>query len=141
MSFYGSQLWDNSSNKIMSQIYVAWRKSVCRIFRIPQRTHCALVHLICQDENISIQLHSCFMKKFTQCEVSNNYLLFNISKLCVHDSTSKCAKSLNIMFHLYDINKYTISKNDLINIKDRSKCINDAKVGTVIDCMTRASKI
>ena len=38
-SMYGCELLQHNA-KYMSQLYVAWRKSIRRVFRLPSQTHC-----------------------------------------------------------------------------------------------------
>lgn len=42
---YGSQLW-NYDSKTVNQYYVAWRKVVRLLWRLPNTTHCNLLHTI-----------------------------------------------------------------------------------------------
>ena len=49
MSFYGCQLWNFSSDKLLEPVFTSWRKCVHRIYKLSNMTQCNLVHLICQD--------------------------------------------------------------------------------------------
>ena len=44
MNIYGSQLW-RLNNKSVECFYVAWRKSIRRIWQLDNRTHSALINL------------------------------------------------------------------------------------------------
>ena len=45
MNVYGSQIW--AINKThLNKFYVAWRKAIRRIWKLPYRTHNKLLHLI-----------------------------------------------------------------------------------------------
>ena len=48
MPLYGCPLWDYS-DKSICKFYVAWRKAVRSILRLPRRTHCSLLNEICND--------------------------------------------------------------------------------------------
>ena len=54
MSLYGSELW-NYNNRYIKEIYVAWRKTMRKLFKLPYRTHNYIVCGITED--ISIKLH------------------------------------------------------------------------------------
>ena len=56
MSVYSSQLWDFSST-MCEKFFVAWRKCVRRLLSISPRTHSNLLHLICLDTKVDVQLH------------------------------------------------------------------------------------
>ena len=43
MPLYGCPLWDYS-NKSICKLYVAWRKAVWSILRLPRKTHCSLLN-------------------------------------------------------------------------------------------------
>ena len=54
MSLYGSELWNYNSRNIV-EIFVAWRKTMRKLFRLPYRTHNYIVCGITVD--IAIKLH------------------------------------------------------------------------------------
>ena len=45
LDLYGSQLWKYSKNDV-NAFYIAWRKVVRRIWKIPSTTHCNLLPAI-----------------------------------------------------------------------------------------------
>ena len=45
MNAYGSQIWAFNKN-CLNKFYVAWRKAIRRIWKLPYRTHNNLLHLI-----------------------------------------------------------------------------------------------
>ena len=45
LDLYGSQLWKYSKNDV-NAFYIAWRKVVRRIWKIPSTTHCNLLPTI-----------------------------------------------------------------------------------------------
>ena len=56
MNVYGSQLW-HLNNKSIERFYVAWRKTIRRIWRLDNRTHNALSNLIndCLPVNLMLE--------------------------------------------------------------------------------------
>ena len=54
MSLYGSELW-NYNSRYIEEFFVAWRKTMRKLFRLPYRTHNYIVCGITDD--ISIKLH------------------------------------------------------------------------------------
>ena len=46
MNVYGSSLWKFNNHKNIERFGVSWRKVIQRIWKIPYRTHNAIVHLI-----------------------------------------------------------------------------------------------
>ena len=108
MCLYGCQLWDFSS-PIVSRIHTAWRKLVRRVYGLPPRTHCALLHHICQDLPIDAQLHMRFIKFVSSLVDSAN----SVVKLCVRltfdGSRSATSHSLNFICHQYGLAKLSCS--------------------------------
>ena len=56
MNVYGSQFW-RLNNKSAERFYVAWRKTIRRIWRLDNRTHNALINLIngCLPVNLMLE--------------------------------------------------------------------------------------
>ena len=71
MSLYGTPLWDLSSLYI-DRFYVSWRKAIRKIFNIPYRTHCKLLHLETQVLPIDMQLHIRTVKFLKSITMSGN---------------------------------------------------------------------
>ena len=51
MSLYGSELW-NYNSRYIEEIYVAWRKTIRKLFRLRYRTHSYIVFGITEDISI-----------------------------------------------------------------------------------------
>jgi len=136
MSLYGCQLWNLASTTVLEPIYIAWRKCIRRIFKIPNMTHCNLVHLICQDICIKTRLHRRFIKFFIETCKSNNSCVALASKMALNGSMSQTGDSLNFISHLYDLNKYNMTSYDLLKIKSYDSVDNLAKAGAIIDFIT-----
>ena len=79
-SFYGSQLW-NLNGKFITDIYVAWQKSLRRVWNISNRNHtCLLPFISLCGVHISIHLALRFAKMFMSMIQSDNSLLSYIAK-------------------------------------------------------------
>ena len=44
MNVYGSQLWCFNNYKSIERFYIAWRKTIIRIWRLDKRTHNVLIN-------------------------------------------------------------------------------------------------
>jgi hypothetical protein len=115
MSVYGSSLWD-FSEKMVESFYVAWRKCVRKVWRLPPRTHNSLLSLICEDEPIDVQLHRRFFKFFRCAMKSCNYNVSICARLVVEGSRSATCNSLNFICRKYNVCKYVINKTSLKTI-------------------------
>ena len=73
MSLYGSQLWDFSLKGI-EKVFIAWRKAIRFVWRLPWRTHCNLLPLISNDDSIELQVYTirCFIKFIYNVDNSDN---------------------------------------------------------------------
>ena len=133
MSFYGCQLWNFSSAKLLEPVYIAWRKCVRRIFKLSNMTHCNLVHLICQDLSITTQLHKRFFKFFIGACRSKNECVKLASRLVLNGSMSKTSQSLNYICSLYDMDRFNVLDCKLPCIIDVNLQCNEAKAGLIRD--------
>ena len=87
MSVYGSVLWDISSNG-ENRFYVAWRKCVRKLFKLPYRTHSYLLPYICQDFNINDQIKKRISNFIMSIQKSNNDCILLCSKMTLNGSSS-----------------------------------------------------
>ena len=110
INVYGSVLWDYSSHHVNS-FYTAWRNSIRRLFRLPMRSHCSLLHHICGDISAEGKLHVRFLKLIRSCLLSNNLCTNLCAKLALQGSRSDTAKSINFICSKYGIIKYDIVKS------------------------------
>ena len=114
MSLYGCVLWDLSSPHV-DAFYVAWRKCIRRLLRIPYRSHCNLLHLICDDLPPDKQIHRRVINFINQCLVSNNSCTRLCAQLCVNGSRSNVSKSFNLVCAKYNINRHFVIMNEKID--------------------------
>ena len=108
MSMYGSQLWKYEELKLMKPLYIAWRKCIRRILKIPNITHCNLVHLLCESSPLDTILHGRFLKFFKEACQSRNQLVCLAAQLVLNGSMSGICDSLNFICKMYDIDKSCI---------------------------------
>ena len=75
---YGCQLW-NFESKEVHHFYVAWRKAVRKLWRLPYTTHCNLLHTINNSLPIEISLEKRSVKSIWSCVNSENDVVNYIS--------------------------------------------------------------
>ena len=105
LSLYGCQLF-NFASKYISNLYICWRKCVRRLYQLSPRTHCDLLHLVCQDCTIEGQLHARFLKFFFKAYNSENICVSLCSKIALHGSRSNVCHSLNFICNRYSLYKF-----------------------------------
>ena len=85
------------------KVFVAWRKAVRFIWKLPANTHCSLVKLICRDTSIESQIHTRFIK-FLYSIVSSDYKVLGMcDKLAIDGGQSAAGKSFNFIRHKYNL--------------------------------------
>jgi hypothetical protein len=117
MPLYGSPLWDYSSKGVKS-FYVAWRKSIRQLLKLPYRAHCALLNEICGDLPVDAQLHKRFLFFFRSLAKSTNKCVALCSKLTLSGSMSAVGNSLNYICHLYGIDKYKLDVTNICRVEN-----------------------
>ena len=118
-------LWDYSVKSI-GKFYLAWRKSIRRIFNIPYTTHCALLNDICGDMPVQDQLYIQYRSLLNRNNMltracanmvlqgSNLTVSNNITIISRHISKSRC-EIVNV--HKSQFDDVTIS-DDAFVIRD-----------------------
>jgi len=115
MSLYGCQLWDLPS-KECDVFYVAWRKAIRCLLGIDNRTHCNLLHLLCNDLPVDIQIHKRFLKFFHSAINNPNIYTSTCARLAMFGSRSATANSLNHVTNIYCLSKFNICHMSLRKI-------------------------
>ena len=92
MCLYGSQLWD-FSNSSCNRLYTAWRKCIRRLFGIPNTTHNRLLHLICNDVNVQLQLQCRMLNFLLSCSKSKSAPVHLCLQLALNGSRSSMSRS------------------------------------------------
>ena len=61
MNVYGPQLWYFNDYKSVERFYIAWRKTIRRIWRLDKRTHNVLINLLnrCLPINLILEKKMC----------------------------------------------------------------------------------
>ena len=149
MPLYGCQLWDFSKPEV-ERFYTAWRKAIRVIWRLPYRSHCQLLPLICDDIPVELQLHKRFLKFFQKVITSNNELVKFCGSLAIGGSCSTTCNSLNYIATKYGMNKYAMVYGNLQWIsQDISQFIanhevndNNSRIGAFVRelCLARDTK-
>ena len=126
-SFYGSQIW-NVDDKMMNCLYIAWRKSIRKLFNLPYTTHSLLLPIIANCRPIECQILSRIANfiKTTLSSVNDNLTL--IMNIVVNGNSSNTGQSFK---HL--LTRCNMSSNTFINTP-----ISAIKV-TLSDVLTPAS--
>ena len=109
MSCYGSQLWDYSSKEV-DKFFVAWRKAIRLLWKLPRKTHCVLLPLISCDLPIELQMHRRFFKYIHKVINSKNSVVNMYGKLILEGSRSSTGKSFNFL-----LSKYGVSRESLLD--------------------------
>jgi hypothetical protein len=141
MSLYGCQLWDYSSKHI-NVFYTAWHKAIKRLFVIPYTTHNDLLHLICNDNPINVQLHLRVLKFITNSCQSRNTLVSLCIRLAMNGSGSHTGNSITQLCYQYKVSRDIIfqCKNKAIINQVTCKAVdsdeNKALASVIIDLMS-----
>ena len=83
--------------KIICYCYVAWRKSIRRIFNIHSTMHCVLLSEICGDMPVQDQLYARFINFFKGLINSGNTITETCAKLALHGSSSIVSNNISII--------------------------------------------
>ena len=86
MSLYGCALWDYS-HRSFQRFCTAWRNCLRKLFRLPRRTHRALLPSISRDEEPDSQVYRRFSKFFMKCTFSQNSRVLIGTKLTLDEGT------------------------------------------------------
>ena len=68
---------------LLHHFYVAWRKAVRKLWRLPYTTHCNLLHTINNSLPIEISLEKRSVKSIWSCVNSENDVVKTISQLAI----------------------------------------------------------
>jgi hypothetical protein len=142
MCLYGCQLWDFSSKDI-ELFYVAWCKCVRRVWQVPPRTHCDLLHRLSNDLPIEAQLHIRLLRFIHKVIHSTNSCTSLAGKLALSDSMSNTCNSINFLCYSYGIQKNIIQKYSLKELiyevnyicYDKSNTQIDIHAGAIVDAI------
>ena len=77
MPLYCAILWDFSGDMV-NAFWVRWRKCRRRVLDLPNRTHNSLLHLMCDDITVTVQLQLRFEKVFYNLMSELKYMYFHM---------------------------------------------------------------
>ena len=138
MNVYGSQLWCFNDYKSVERFYIAWRKTIRRIWRLDKRTHNVLINLINRCLPINLILEKKCVKYIWNLFNSSHELHKTIVGNCFYNKGSTLAENIRYLMYKYDItiNDWHQSLNYVIKKvyaydNDRTNC-NDTCTANVI---------
>ena len=132
MSYYGCPLWD-LSDKVMSDVYVTWRKCIRKLYNLPLRTHCDLLPLICRDIPVQLQLYKRFCKFIHVALNSQNCIVKRCALLALNGSCSCSGNNINLVSNSLHVSKFALYNNSLNNIFKAIDDLYHPNVNTEID--------
>ena len=101
------QLW-NFDSSITEKVHIARRKCCRHLLQVSNRTHSNLIHLLCADVDIVVQLHRQQLKFIQNCQSSPNSIVRLCYNLVLNGSKSDASCSLNYLSSQYSLNKYQL---------------------------------
>ena len=102
LDLYGSQLWNYSKNDV-NAFYIAWRKVVRRIWKIPSTTHCNLLPAINKSLPIEFLMEKRCAKFIWSCFNCHNLIVRNISMAAKISSFSDFGDNYRYLSYKYGI--------------------------------------
>ena len=145
MNIYGSPLWKYYVKNLLEVFYVAWRKSLRRVWKISNVAHNNLLPFIHNCHPIDVILEKRCIK-FVWSLYNSNYALYsNILLFSLQNGNSALGENVRYLMHKYDIVNSDWSQNiDILYSKvevyiNRLMNINHKCTGSVIRelCETR----
>lgn len=104
MSMYGFQFWDMTSRHIQN-LFIAWRKCVRRIMKLPVRTHNNLIPLIIDDMGIEFQMEKRLVRFIENMTKSENQYMQLCRQLIVSDSGTCLGRNVTNICTKYQLVK------------------------------------
>ncbi len=134
MPLYGCPLWDYS-NRHIAKFYVAWRKAIRYILKLPYTTHCNLLHLICEDIPVEEQLYSRFLRFLKSLMNSTNAISQLCSNLALYGSGSNVCRNISMISHYLTIDRFKISESFTRSSHVNTDTIVQAKSNMIIELL------
>ena len=103
MNVYGSQLWCFNDYKSVERFYIAWRKTIRRIWRIDKRTHNVLTNLINGCLPINLMLEKRCIKFIWNFFNSTHELHKTVAINCFYNQGSTLAENIRYLMYKYNI--------------------------------------
>ena len=111
MNIYGSLLWKYYDKKLLELFYVAWRKSLRRVWNISNVTHNNLLRYIHNCHPIEVILEIRRIEFVTSLFNSNYALHSNILRLSLQNGNSTTGENVRYPMHKYGIVNSDWSQN------------------------------
>ena len=108
MPLYGSPLWNFTSAHI-SRFYTAWRKCIRRILGVPYTTHCRLLHRICDDYPVEVQLVSRCVQFIHNTWKNNNQISSLCIRLALAGSRSNIANTMSLVSSMANVPRHKLT--------------------------------
>ena len=100
MSLYGCEIW-NYNSRYIDEMFIAWRKIMRKLFKLPNRTHNYIVCGII--EFISIKLDRRLAKFVYSMLNSRNLTVFKLIRLFLQSDSSTFAENVRYLMYKYEI--------------------------------------
>ena len=100
MSLYGCEIW-NYNSRYIDEMFIAWRKIMRKLFKLPNRTHNYIVCGII--ECISIKLDRRLAKFVYSMLNSRNLTVFKLIRLFLQSDSSTFAENVRYLMYKYEI--------------------------------------
>ena len=120
MNVYGSQLWCFNDYKSVERFYIAWTKTIRRIWRLDKRTHKVLINFINSCLPINLILEKRYVKYIWNLFNSSHELHKTIVRNCFYNKRSTLTENIRYLMYKYDI---TINNNILSLFTQNNTCI------------------
>ena len=99
---YGSQLW-LFYDKSVKSFYVAWRRTIRKLWVLPNTTYCKYLHTITNSLPIDLMLEKRCLKFNWSCINSNNTIVKSVSSSAIMNSYSSLGENYRFLSDKYDI--------------------------------------
>jgi len=109
-SYYGCELWLLNNLKL-EDVCVAWRKSMRKIWKLPQQSHCYLLHLISGCLPVFDELCRRSMRFVRSCLCHDSYLIRYVANYAVVHARSQSVLGQNVLFCAH---RYKFSVNNTL---------------------------
>ena len=120
---YGSQLWP-FYDKSVNLYYVAWRKTVRKLWSIPYTTHSRFLHTINDSLPIDILLEKRCLKFIWFCLNSDNNIIKNVTASSLKHSYSNLGENYRYFSYKYNITPYMWNRELSCIIKQLYNYVN-----------------
>ena len=90
-------------DKSVKSFYVAWRRTIRKLWALPNATHCEYLHTINNSLPIDLMLEKRCLKFIWSCINSNNTIVKSVSSSAIMYSYSSLSENYRFLSDKYDI--------------------------------------